>query len=209
MTQSAAFRLGSAVGCRDGAVGELKRIVLDPATSGVTHLVVKPRFRRHARLVPVALVAAASTDGITLSCSASEFKALEPAEETEFLEEPAAGWVTAGPPAQAEVITGGGVGGGWVAERAGPRAVSQDRVPAGEVEIRQGDRVYATDDVVGHVVGLVVDSSDEHITHVLVEEGHLRHRRIAVPIAEVSDVSDVLRLSITRSEVAALPPSPS
>jgi sporulation protein YlmC with PRC-barrel domain len=203
---SEAFRLGSAVVGRDGALGELTRIVIDPATSEVTHLVVKPRFHRHGRLVPVRLVAAGSTHEIALSVSASEFKVLDPAEEAALPEESPADWGAPPMPPQAEVITGGGVGGGYEFGSTGVRAVMRDRVPAGEIEILHGDHVHATDGRVGTVAGLVVDPSDDHVTHILVDEGHLRHRRIAVPLSAVRDVSDVLHLSITKSEVEALPP---
>jgi uncharacterized protein YrrD len=207
MSQSTTFRLGSTVVSRDGAVGELRRIVLDPATSAVTHLVVKPRFHRHGRLVPVRLVTAGSTHEIALSVSASEFKVLDAAEEATLPEDSPAGWGAPPIPPQAEVITGGGVGGGFEFGSTGVRAVMRDRVPADEVEILKGDHVHATDGRIGTVAGLVVDPGDDHVTHILVDEGHLRHRRIAVPIADVRDVTDVLRLSITKADVEALPPA--
>ena len=81
-----------------------------------------------------------------------------------------------------------------------------DRVPAGEVEVRRGEHVHATDGPIGQVQGLVIDPGDHHVTHVLLDEGHLwGKRRVAVPIGAVADFSDGVRLSLARDEVRDLP----
>jgi hypothetical protein len=70
----------------------------------------------------------------------------------------------------------GGMGMGGIGMRGqgmGPQAVTRDRVPVGEVEVRRGDHVYATDGPIGRVQGLVIDARDYHVTHVLLDEGHL------------------------------------
>lgn len=206
MSEAASFELGSRVRCRDGTLGELARVIVESRDSTVTHLVVKPRYRRHGRLVPIALVAEVSPEQIELSCSGSEFKALEPAEETEIEAGAPEGWGTLSPPYY-EFRMGGGMGGGLLRGSTGARAVTHDRVPAGEVEIRNGDPVYAADAEVGRVVGLIIDRADERITHIVVEDGHLRHRRTAIPIADVRSVTDVVRLSVSKSDVANLPPT--
>jgi hypothetical protein len=51
-------------------------------------------------------------------------------------------------------------------------AVFVDRVPAGEVEVRRHEQVHTADNAIARVEGLVVDDAD-HITHVLLQEGHL------------------------------------
>jgi hypothetical protein len=54
---------------------------------------------------------------------------------------------------------------------------------------------------------LVVDPSDRHVTHVLLDEGHLwGEKRVAIPISAVAGVSDGVRLNLTRDEVRDLPP---
>jgi hypothetical protein len=49
--------------------------------------------------------------------------------------------------------------------------------PLNEVEVRRGEHVHATDGDIGRVQGLVIDPSDHHVTHVLLQEGHLWGRR--------------------------------
>jgi sporulation protein YlmC with PRC-barrel domain len=83
----------------------------------------------------------------------------------------------------------------------------EDRVPEGDVEVRRGERVHATDGEIGRVHGFVIDPDDHHLTHVLLDEGHLWGKRtIAIPISAVKDVSDGVCLSITKAEVGDLPP---
>jgi hypothetical protein len=84
--------------------------------------------------------------------------------------------------------------------------VITDRVPRGEVEVRRGDQVHATDGAIGHIQGLVIDPSDHHVTHVLLDEGHLWGKRtIAIPINAVKDAKDGVRLNLTKDQVRDLP----
>jgi hypothetical protein len=73
----------------------------------------------------------------------------------------------------------------------GPHTVTCDRVPVGEVEVRRGEHVHATDGTIGQVQGLVIDPRDHHVTHVLLDEGHLwGKKRVAIPISAVRSVDD-------------------
>jgi sporulation protein YlmC with PRC-barrel domain len=57
------------------------------------------------------------------------------------------------------------------------------------------------------VQGLVIDPSDHHVTHVLLDEGHLwGKKRVAIPISTVKDVKDGVRLNLTKDQVRDLPP---
>lgn len=210
----AQYTIGAEVTCSDGVCGDLTRVVIDPVARALTHLVVEPKHRQgQARLVPIDLVDA--TDGeIRLRCGAVEFDALEDAEETHFLSEPgeqqmgygagqAYSWPYYG--------LGGGVGMGGMSGMgmAGmPMVVIDDRVPAEEVEVCRGEHVHASDGAIGRVQGLVIDPADHHVTHVLLQEGHLwgKHE-IAIPIGAVTDVSaEGVRLRITKDQVRDLPP---
>ncbi len=57
------------------------------------------------------------------------------------------------------------------------------------------------------VQGLVIDPGSHHVTHVLLQEGHLWGRKeVAIPISAVAGVDDGIRLSISKHEVQDLPP---
>jgi sporulation protein YlmC with PRC-barrel domain len=103
----------------------------------------------------------------------------------------------------------GGIGGGSNGAAMMPhaRAYTADRVPVGEVEVRRGDHVHATDGSIGRVQGLVVDPSDHHVTHVLLDEGHLwGKKQVAIPIGAVKSVEDDVRLNLTKDQVRELLP---
>jgi sporulation protein YlmC with PRC-barrel domain len=213
MSETAEYTIGSDVSCRDGACGELSRVVVDPVARALTHLVVDPKHGQGiGRLVPVDLVE--STDQtISLRCTSAEFDALEQAEERQFLpgangqwgygENQIVSW-----PYYGLGMGGMGMGGlGLGNMNAGPQVITRDRVPVGEVEVRRGEHVHASDGDIGRVQGLVVDPSDQHVTHVLLDEGHLWGKKeVAIPIGAVTGVEDGVRLSLTKDEVAALPP---
>jgi hypothetical protein len=83
----AEFAIGARVSCSDGLCGEVTRLVIDPATDTVTHLVVTPGHRREAaRLVPSDLADTAGGD-IRLRCTLAEFGRLDNAEERELTDE--------------------------------------------------------------------------------------------------------------------------
>jgi sporulation protein YlmC with PRC-barrel domain len=129
----------------------------------------------------------------------SEFMAFEPAEETQFLPGATGEWSYG----QGQMLSlpyfGLGIG--------MRQAATYDRVPAGEVAIRRGEHVHATDGAVGRVRGLVIDPSDHHVTHVLLDEGHLwGQKMVAIPISAVRDVEDAVQLSLTKDDVRDLPP---
>lgn len=206
------FTIGTEVSGTDGVCGELSRVVVDPVARALTHVVIEPKHHHAAgRLVPVSLVDQSATP-IRLRCTAAEFEALPSADERHFVPAPDNEWGYGGGQIFAFPYYGLGVGTGVVTAgpllaAAGPRTVTRDRVPDGEVEIRRGDAVHATDGEIGRVQGLVVDTGDYHVSHVLLDEGHLwGKRRVAIPIGAVVSVTGDVRLSLTKDEVRDLPP---
>ena len=88
-----------------------------------------------------------------------------------------------------------------------PQIITNDAVPLGEVEVRRGQPVRATDGDIGHVQGLVIDPGSRHVSHVLLQEGHLWGRKeVAIPISAVASTADGIQLKITKQEVEDLPP---
>ena len=210
MAEAMQFTIGADVGCTDGACGEVIRVVIDPVARAVTHLVVEPKHRQGlGRLVPLDLVDV-TTGEIRLRCTTAEFEELDSAEETQFVSG-SNGYADYGPD---QVISwpyyglGSPVMSGSELEMAGvPQTVTYDKIPVGEVAVRRGDPVHATDGHIGRVHGLVIDPSDYHVTHVLLEEGHLWGRKeVAIPISAVTGVDDDgAQLSMTKHQVQDLP----
>jgi len=140
-------------------------------------------------------VASAGASGVRLSCTREELEAMRPFRDVEFLPySPEFGDLGAAlampyyglPPMETPVFV--------------------DTVPAGEVEIRRGDRVRAADGGAGQVEGLVVDG-EGRISHVVLQEGHLWGRReVAIPASAVERIDEEgVHVRLTKDEIGALP----
>ena len=204
------LELGTRVDCADGTFGELADVVIDPTTKRVTHLVVQAKGEPSVeRLVPVELAKPGDGESrvVTLGATAEDVHALPPVQEVGYVElgdfpldDP--NWdvgieeVYALPYYPAYDLEPAPL----------DYPVTYDRIPKGEVEIRRASGVYSADGHhLGHVDGFLVDR-DEHITHVVLERGHLWDRReVTIPIGAVTKVeTDDVMLSLTKDEVGSL-----
>jgi sporulation protein YlmC with PRC-barrel domain len=214
MATTAQFTIGAEVTCDDGACGEVRRVIVDPVAEAVTHIVVAPAHREgEGRLVPLGITDA-TTGEIRLRCTMAEFEDLDRAEETQFIA--GTGEVAGYSPAQVRYLPYYGLGGGMgvsigmspaMVDSIQPRTITHDTVPLGEVEIRRGEPVHATDGDIGKVQGLVIDPGSRHITHVLLQQGHLWGRKeVAIPVSAVASTGHGIQLTISKQDVQDLPP---
>jgi sporulation protein YlmC with PRC-barrel domain len=205
------LELGSRVDCTDESFGKLADVVIDPTSRRVTHLVVEPdREPWPARLVPVELAERDDAGGVVaLRATVEEVRRLPPVSEVAYLR--LDGFPVDDPEWDVgveEVLALPYYP--WYDLEPAPidYAVTYDRVPKGEVEIRRASAVDSADGQhLGDVDGFLVDDS-ELITHLVLEHGHPWERReVAIPIGAVARVeTDAVTLSLTMDEVAALPP---
>jgi sporulation protein YlmC with PRC-barrel domain len=212
--------LGSPVSAADGEYGELADIVIDPIKRRVTHLVVQPHHRHDlARLVPIERAHAAEDDefSIRLEDTIEEINQLEPLQRAAYLrigetpvEDP--DWEVGienmlALPYYESLTPGGGLGTTMPAMAYDDHMTEiYDRVPKDTIEIRRASPVISTDDHdLGHVDGFLVDSEDG-ITHLVLEHGHLWGKReITIPIGAVASIeNDVVNLSLTKDQVGDL-----
>jgi hypothetical protein len=57
------------------------------------------------------------------------------------------------------------------------------------------------------VQDLVVDPVDHHVTHVILQEGHVWGRKeVVLPIGAANRIGDEIRVDLTKDEIQALPP---
>jgi sporulation protein YlmC with PRC-barrel domain len=211
------FTIGARASCTDGHCGHVRRLIIDPATETVTHLVIQPGHSKQAgRLVPVHL--AATADGeVRLCCTLAEFGKLDHAEERQLGDEADdhvgdVGLFSGGLVYNVSGDALANVGGGQFMDighiPGHRRIVVEDVVPAGEDQVGPGDRVHAADGEIGRVQGFLVNPDDDQVTHVLLQEGHLWGRKkVAIPISAVTRVDAGIRLNLTKEQVGDLPPA--
>ena len=209
------LEIGNRVRCTDGVYGELADIVIDPLEKRVTQLVVKPEHSEgEARLVPIQLAKSGDDEQreIELECTLDEAQGFESVHEAAYLrlgESPAEDpdWDVGVEDVLAMPYYAGLDVGPYSGELDSNVTMYYDRVPKGEVEVRRASAVISADDhSLGEVDGFVVDA-DEHITHLVLERGHLWGRKeITIPIGAVAKVeSDVVYVALSKDEVGDLP----
>ena len=219
MADTSQFTIGTEASCSDGAAGQVSRVIVDPLAEKVTHLVIEPEHRHgFGRLVPLDLVDETAGE-IRLQCTRAQFEMLGPAQETQFISATSGYGGYGYLPDQVGYwpyyglsggigVAGLGVGGAvGLGGETPSQVVTSATVPPGEVDVRRGDYVHATDGDIGRVQGLVIDRGNRRVTHVLLQEGHLWGRRnVAIPISAVASTSDGIQLTITKYQVEDLPP---
>jgi sporulation protein YlmC with PRC-barrel domain len=154
-------------------------------------------------------VEAATPQELRLRCSRAAFDGLSLAEDTHFA---ARADLDSYPGYSAEqilMLPYHRLAGGEDLARAAAagRAGSYGSLPPGELDVRRNKRVYATDGEIGRVDGLIIDPGSHHVSHVLLQEGHVFNRgQVAIPIGAVTSVLDGVQLNITKQQVENLPP---
>jgi len=196
------FPLNVDVHCSDGRCGRSTHIILNPVTEQVTHLVVREkRPSRVERLLPVMLIANTAAEMILLDCTLEEFAKLEPFNQTEFVYTDLAHYAT---DPKLTLL--------WPYVVPAKRIVD-DRIrpiPPGQLAVRRGARVRATDGWIGQVDEFVVDPESCRVTHLLLREGHLwKGKVVTIPVSEIEHMEEkTVRLRISKSEIEALQPIP-
>jgi sporulation protein YlmC with PRC-barrel domain len=170
---------GAEVECSDGVCGRVRLIVVDTGTEAVTDLAVEPGHWRGGRLVPVELVGSAGSQ-VRLRCSRADFESLQAPDAMDY---------------------------GGTSRTPGMHiTVWEYPVGEGEVRMRGGDPVYATDGEIGRVRGFSVDGGTYEVTHVLLDEGHLwGTKEVAIPMSAVTALGGGVGLLLTIDQVRELP----
>jgi uncharacterized protein YrrD len=188
--------LDARVECAHNYCGRITHVVLKPETHEVTHIVVQETgVFNPPRVVPISLVDESTPEVVRLRCSPDELGSFPSFTETEFVETEMPGYVN-GPysmPTYYPAVQ--------------PYEIEHEMIPQGELALRRGARVVATDGQIGHVDGVLVDPKTEDITHLVLREGHLwAARDIAIPVSEIADMDeDEVRIKLDKDGVEALP----
>jgi sporulation protein YlmC with PRC-barrel domain len=153
------IKLNASVECVDGkSSGHVTGAIINPENNELTHLVIKTRGIE--RVVPANLIHNAIPNGVLLECSLASLDEQTPLVDTEYIR---------------SVVEHFDIGLNYIKPRYSPETyiVKHEHIPDGELEIKHGMAVFAQDGLVGHIDDVVVDSVSDHITHIILREGHL------------------------------------
>jgi len=179
-------------------VGHVDRVVLDPITKEVSHIVVrKGLLLKEDKVVPVSLIASAQGDQVVLRESANgledlplfEEKHYIPVHETELRRQsPQPDFASPLYPYPAT----GGVPLALVYPPEPEFVVQTERnIPEGAVALKVGAKVISADDKhMGNVERVLTDPQNDRITHLLISKGLLLKERKLVPTIWIKGVSD-------------------
>jgi uncharacterized protein YrrD len=208
------FKRGAKVFTSDGEqVGEIDRVVIDPKTDEVTHVVVEKGFLLTVdKVVPISLIGPATEDRVTLRENAGDLEALPDFEERHYVlsdEEKLREASSLGrarplhwyPPINMTWWQGGGYLGytGFFGYPVPPYVVETERnIPEGTVALKEGAKVISSDDEhVGDVETVLTDPEENRATHLVISQGLLFKERKLVPTSWVSMVmSDEVHLAV-------------
>jgi hypothetical protein len=153
------------------------------------------------RLVPVLLVEHTAAEAILLGCTLDEFAALEPFNQTEFVYGDLPHHAT--DPSLTLL---------WPYAVPAKRIVDEKirPIPPGQLAVRRGARVEATDGTAGQVEEFLVDSETNYITHLCVRESRRRGEgMMCVPVSEIAEIKEkVVHLKVDRETMRSMKPIP-
>lgn len=187
--------------CEDGPCGIVKGIVLNPVTDQVTHIVVQTDgFPHDAYLVPFAEITVSTSEKVLLECNREQLREMQPFVQEEFVHATLPKYIS-----DPYIIA-------WpyAIPREETLVVHHEHIPPGELDVRRGAAVEATDGHIGYVDEFLVDPADGDITHVILREGHLwGHKDVMIPVSSIDRIDEnTVYLTMDKDQVGALPEIP-
>lgn len=187
------IKIGAPVEARDGPVGRVQQVVLNPGNKHVAALVVRRGMLFGQNIVvPIEVVEDATDEQVRLRFSSDQLQS----QPTHYL--PFITAIAGYEPVQAVLsLLGQSRGNMWAGQ-----GVSGE---SGAI-IRAGQRVECRDGSAGKVHWVLLDGHTGRVTHFVVRQGVLRRRDIMVPVEWVSEYhADHLKLAVDRVALDPLP----
>jgi sporulation protein YlmC with PRC-barrel domain len=186
--------------CGEQECGRSTYVILNPKTREITHVVVREKAFPHVeRLVPVDMVTESTPSFIRLRCGEEELAQQKRFTQTEFL------GVDTARSASGSILM-------WpYAYPVMPLIpLEHEQIPPGELALRRGTAVEASDGRVGRIDEFLVDPTNDYITHLIMREGHLWGQKdVTIPVSAIDRIEeDVVYLKLNKEEIAALPAIP-
>jgi sporulation protein YlmC with PRC-barrel domain len=192
--------INAKVSCSDGPYGQSTHVILKPTTEKITHLVVSNGlFPSTEYLVSIDHIAESTPESIRLNCSRDELSKMPIFNQMEFISYDPGG-LTGSPymmwPYYAPVSA-------FIKHE-------KEHIPANELAIRRGASVEATDGRVGRVDEFLINPKNDHITHLVLREGHLWGQKdVTIPVRMIDHYQEnTVYLKLDKHAIEALPAIP-
>ena len=194
--------------CKDGEFGCVRDLLIDPVKEKVSHVVVENKHKGDQFIIPIEKFDYSTDSVLNIEITAKEIEEYPkfliqefisiPVKDTEFVYWGADPAIT-----QSYTIFP------YVMHDGNPSVgVIKEAVPKGELKLKRGMAVKDRDGkTLGKIDELVIDPSDEFITHLIMRSGHLFGvKEIAVPSVHIFSYDrDAIVLSINANEIDSLP----
>jgi uncharacterized protein YrrD len=213
---------GTSVFTPDGRqLGTINRIVLDPETGEITHIVVQKGWLfSEDKVIPFRRVQSTGENRIVIDESMSDFDQYPPFEETYYVSAVDAEEARRTMPADAypsNVILpayywyppygNGGFPAYGLQHNPWPRTATKQNIPANTVPLKEGVKVITSDGKhVGNVDRLLVEPNSSRMSHFVISEGLLFKERKLIPANWIRSASeDEVHLTVSSSVLERLP----
>ena len=212
--------LDALVVCVDGECGKLSHVIIERNSQKLTHFVVAVSnlLESHKRLVSTDYVVRTTAKSVALNCTKEELAAMPPFTEMRFLnpitsqyepleefsDEALASRGSYLAWSDPSMLTDPGVG-------IFSMPVEEELIPAGEMAVHRGASVEATDGHIGKVEEFLIDPNDRHLTHLVLERGHLWHKQeLTLPMSAIARMDEeYIYLNLDKATIKSLQQSQS
>src|SRR5574342_832901 len=156
-------------------VGFLERVVLNPESNVITHIVVRMGLllNKEERIVPIELVSDTTEDLVLIGADASTVQSMPLFEERQIVREEQSVGASTSSDSQGVVPFGiSPVDKPLIDVEETYVTEAMQNIPEGTVAMKEGAKVIAADgESLGHVERVLADSSVDQITHLLISRG--------------------------------------
>ena len=184
-------------------VGRVERVVIDPETRKVSHIVVRKGFLfTEDKVIPLSLIDTTTAEGVFLRADAIDLDKLPRFEETQFVRLTEQERRDAAYPDELELpMYWPYSGGSWMAHDAympTVRAETEQNIPDNTVAVKEGARVISVDGKhVGNVERVILNTGTKTATEVVISQGLFFKEEKIIPMNWVGDVDeDEIHLSV-------------
>ncbi len=191
------------VQCADGPHGHVDRIIVDPTTQKITHVVVREGgIMGEAFMIPADDITESAPGFVRTHLLRKQLEAMPVFVDKRYR--------TMAPLLSTGFVLypiGGVMYWPFYPINAKDFVMIESTIPKGELALSQHDKVEATDGQVGVIDEFLVDPRDDAITHLVLREGHLWGQKyVTIPVSQIAHIVEgSVRLKLTKQQIAALP----